>query len=152
MNPGIHDLNDAALREPTQTNAEARIASSTQRAAGESSGLVTRMIDAPDVVLVGSGIMSSTVAVMLKRLDPRLRIQMVEVAPELSREASDGWNNAGTGHAGVCEMSYTPTRDPDGRVPIERALRIFEQFEHSKQFWGAMTAAGAVGGAPRVRR
>jgi malate dehydrogenase (quinone) len=98
-----------------------------------------------DVVLVGSGIMSSTLAVMLKRLDPRLRVQMIEVAPELAQEASDGWNNAGTGHAGVCEMSYTPSRGPDGRVPIARALRIFEQFEHSKQFWGAIAATGEVG-------
>lgn len=104
-----------------------------------------RIIDSPDVVLVGSGIMSSTLAVMLKRLEPRLRVQIVEVASELAREASDGWNNAGTGHAGVCELSYTPTRDPDGRVPIARALKIFEQFEHSKQFWGAMAAAGVVG-------
>jgi len=98
-----------------------------------------------DVLLVGSGIMSSTLAVMLKRLDPRLRVQVLEVAPELAQEASDGWNNAGTGHAGVCEMSYTPNRGPDGRVPIARALRIFEQFEHSKQFWGAIVATGAVG-------
>ena len=105
----------------------------------------SRILKAPDVVLVGSGIMSATLAVMLKRLDPRLRVQIVEVASELAREASDGWNNAGTGHAGVCEMSYTLTRDSDGRVPIARALRIFEQFEHSKQFWGAMAAAGAVG-------
>ena len=41
-------------------------------------------------------------------------------------------------------MSYTPTRDPDGHVPIASALRIFEQFEHSKQFWGAMAATGVV--------
>jgi len=138
MNPRIADLPDAMFREPAD-------ASSTRPAGAESSGVVTRMIDAPDVVIVGSGIMSSTVAVMLKRLDPRLRIQMVEVAHELAREASDGWNNAGTGHAGVCEMSYTPSRDSDGRVPIGRALRIFEQFEHSKQFWGAMAATGVVG-------
>lgn len=144
MNPGIADLPDATFREPADANAHAGTASSTQPAVAESSSVVTRIIDAPDVVLVGSGIMSSTVAVMLKRLDPRLRIQMVEVAPELAREASDGWNNAGTGHAGVCEMSYTPTRDPDGHVPIARALRIFEQFEHSKQFWGAMAATGVV--------
>ena len=112
---------------------------------GESSGVVTHIITAPDIVLVGSGIMSATLAVMLKRLDPRLRIQMFEVTPELSREASDGWNNAGTGHAGICEISYTPTRDREGRVPIARALRIFEQFEQSKQFWGAMAAGGMVG-------
>lgn len=145
MNPGIADLADATFQDPADVNAHAGAASSTRPAVAESRGVVTRIIDAPDVVLVGSGIMSSTVAVMLKRLDPRLRVQMVEVGPDLAREASDGWNNAGTGHAGVCEMSYTPCRDPDGRVPIARALRIFEQFEHSKQFWGAMAAKGVVG-------
>ena len=106
---------------------------------------VTSLIEAPDVVLIGSGIMSATLAVLLKRLDPRLRIQLFEVTPELAREASDGWNNAGTGHAGICELSYTPARDSEGRVPIGRALHIFEQFEHSKQFWGALVAAGTVG-------
>ena len=105
----------------------------------------SRLIEAPDVVLIGSGIMSSTLAVMLKQLDPRLRIQMFEVTSELAREASDGWNNAGTGHAGICEISYTPERDQHGAVPITRALKIFEQFEHSKQFWGALAAAGVVG-------
>ena len=65
-------------------------------------GVASRIIEAPDIVLVGSGIMSATLAVMLKRLDPRLRIQMFEITPELAREASDGWNNAGTGHAGIC--------------------------------------------------
>lgn len=102
-------------------------------------------VDDPDVILIGSGIMSATLAVMLKRLDPRLRIQMFEITPELAREASDGWNNAGTGHAGICELSYTPARDQNGGVPISRALHIFEQFEHSKQFWGSMTADGMMG-------
>ena len=105
------------------------------------------ILDAPDIVLVGSGIMSATLAAMLKRLDPRLRIQMIEVTPELAREASDGWNNAGTGHAALCEMSYTPERDRSGKVPIDRALHIFEQFEHSKQFWG-YTATSGMAGAP----
>ncbi|MEN9603265.1 MAG: hypothetical protein RIS56_2871, partial [Verrucomicrobiota bacterium] len=98
-----------------------------------------RLLEAPDIVLVGSGIMSATLGVMLKRLDPRLRIQVVEATKDLASEASDGWNNAGTGHAGLCEMSYTPSRNPDGRVPIGRALRIFEQFEQSKQFWGSVS-------------
>ncbi|MBJ7392910.1 MAG: malate:quinone oxidoreductase, partial [Chthoniobacterales bacterium] len=106
---------------------------------------VANVIEAPDVVLIGSGIMSASLAVMLKRLEPRLRIQIFEVTPEQAREASDGWNNAGTGHAGICEISYTPERDGAGKVPICRALHIFEQFEHSKQFWGALAAAGLVG-------
>ena len=108
-------------------------------------GGAARMIEAPDIVLVGSGIMSATLGVMLKQLAPRLRIQLLEVTSELAREASDGWNNAGTGHAGICEISYTPERDQQGGVPIGRALKIFEQFEHSKQFWGSAAADGVVG-------
>jgi malate dehydrogenase (quinone) len=136
---------NTSMTNLANTPDRADVACNSRPPIGAIDSVTAHIIEAPDVVLVGSGIMSSTLAVMLKRLDPRLRVQIVEVASELAREASDGWNNAGTGHAGVCEMSYTPTRDPDGRVPIARALKIFEQFEHSKQFWGAMTAAGAVG-------
>ncbi len=126
-----------------------RAQSATTRAAacGEAAGEATFLVDDPDVLLVGSGIMSSTLAVMVKRLDPRLRVQIVEIADELASEASDGWNNAGTGHAGICEMSYTPNRDATGRVPVARALQIFEQFEHSKQFWGELAESGLVGPA-----
>ena len=98
-----------------------------------------------DVLCVGSGIMSASLATMLKRLDPRLSIRVVEVTPELSREASDGWNNAGTGHAGLCEISYTPDREADGSVKIGRALSIFEQFEHSRQFWAYAVESGMAG-------
>lgn len=105
----------------------------------------TSLLNNSDVVLVGTGIMSANLGAMLKRLNPRLRIQMVEVTTDLAREASDGWNNAGTGHAGICEISYTPERTRTGRVPIERALHIFEQFEHSKQFWGYAAETGMAG-------
>lgn len=102
----------------------------------------TPLLDNPDVAIIGSGIMSATLAVLLHRLDPRLQIQMIEVTEETSQEASHGWNNAGTGHAGICELSYTPARDDTGKVPIHRALHIFEQFEHSKQFWSYLVANG----------
>ncbi len=98
-----------------------------------------------DVVLIGSGIMSANLGVMLKRLDPRLTIQVFEITENLAQEASNGWNNAGTGHAGICEISYTPTREPDGSVNVARALAIFEQFEHSKQFWSHAVSSGMVG-------
>ena len=94
-----------------------------------------RHIENPDVVLIGSGIMSATLGAMLKRLDPALRIQMYEVTAELAQESSNGWNNAGTGHAGICELSYTPFRRPDGSVDAAKAIEIFAQFEYSKQFW-----------------
>ena len=53
MNPRIADLPDATFREPADANAHAGTASSTRPAVAESSGVVTRIIDAPDVVLVG---------------------------------------------------------------------------------------------------
>jgi malate dehydrogenase (quinone) len=98
----------------------------------------------PDVILIGSGIMSANLGAMLKRLDLALSIQVYEVTGDLAQEASNGWNNAGTGHAGICELSYTPKREPDGTVDVRKVIEIFEQFEHSKQFWSYAVASGMV--------
>jgi len=101
-------------------------------------------IENPDVILVGSGIMSANLAALLKQLDPALKIQVYEVTAELAQESSNGWNNAGTGHAGICELSYTPGREPDGTVNVTNAIKIFEQFERSKQFWSHAVATGMI--------
>lgn len=98
----------------------------------------------PDVVLVGSGVMSSNLGALLKRLDPRLKIQVYEVTEGLAQEASDGWNNAGTGHAGICELSYTPTQAADGTVDVSNAIKIFEQFEKTRQFWAYAVSTGMI--------
>ena len=45
-------------------------------------------IDNPDVVLIGSGIMSANLGALLKRLDPSLRIQVFEAADDLQRSRS----------------------------------------------------------------
>jgi len=99
----------------------------------------------PDVVLIGSGIMSANLGAMLKSLAPSLAIQVYEVTGELAQESSNGWNNAGTGHAGLCELSYTPTREADGTVKVDKAIEIFEQFEHSRQFWSYAVENGLAG-------
>jgi malate:quinone-oxidoreductase len=98
----------------------------------------------PDVILIGSGIMSANLAALLKSLDPRLRIQVYEVTDEVAQEASNGWNNAGTGHAGICELSYTPFREPDGSVKVGKAIEIFEQFEQSRLFWAHAVESGKI--------
>jgi malate dehydrogenase (quinone) len=105
----------------------------------------TTMPATTDVLLVGSGIMSASLAALLKELEPRLSIRVVEITPDLAREASAGWNNAGTGHAGLCELSYTPGRETDGSVNISRTLKIFEQFQHSKHFWAHAVTGGMAG-------
>jgi malate dehydrogenase (quinone) len=99
-------------------------------------------VENPDVILIGSGVMSANLGAMLKRLEPNLRIQVYEVTEDLAQESSNGWNNAGTGHAGICELSYTPHREADGSVNVTKAVEIFEQFEHSKQFWSYAVSHG----------
>jgi len=101
-------------------------------------------IENPDIILIGSGIMSATLGAVLKRLDPGLRIQLYEVAEKLAMEASDGWHNAGTGHAGLCELSYTPDYGADGEVDVSKAIEIFNQFEQSLQFWGYAVREGMI--------
>jgi malate dehydrogenase (quinone) len=104
-------------------------------------------IEAPDVILIGSGIMSATLGALLKELDPSLRIQLYELTEELALEASNGWHNAGTGHAGLCELSYTPDYGPDGEVEVSKAIEICHQFQHSLQFWGHAVRSGMIDSA-----
>jgi malate dehydrogenase (quinone) len=101
-------------------------------------------VDNPDVVLIGSGIMSANLGALLKRLDPSLKIQVYEAADELAFEASNGWNNAGTGHAGICELSYTPIPKDGSPVKVQKVIDIFQEFEQSLQFWAHAVASGMI--------
>jgi malate dehydrogenase (quinone) len=101
-------------------------------------------IENPDVVLIGSGVMSANLGALLKRLDPQLRIQVYEAADELAYESSNGWNNAGTGHAGICEISYTPITKDGSPVKVQKVIDIFQEFEQSLQFWGHAVASGMI--------
>ncbi|WP_303285743.1 malate dehydrogenase (quinone) [Marinobacter sp. SS8-8] len=96
-----------------------------------------------DVVLVGGGVMSATLGMMLRQLDPSLDIVMVERLDHVAHESTDGWNNAGTGHAGYCQLNHTPETD-DGDVAIERALQINAQFEVSLQLWSYLVEQGIL--------
>jgi malate dehydrogenase (quinone) len=91
-------------------------------------------VSEPDVVLVGAGIMSATLGFLLKELDPALDIEMLEALAGPALESSGGWNNAGTGHAGNCELNYTPER-ADGSIDIAKALAVNAQFDLSRQLW-----------------
>ena len=101
-------------------------------------------MDELDVILIGSGVMSANLGALLKQLDPELRIELYEVTKELSQESSNGWNNAGTGHAGICEVAYTPDRGEDGEIKVDKAIEIFAEFEQSKQFWAHAVRTGMI--------
>ncbi|UTW47430.1 malate dehydrogenase (quinone) [Bacterioplanoides sp. SCSIO 12839] len=95
-----------------------------------------------DVLLVGGGVMSATLGTLLKRLDPSLTMAMVERLDHVAHESTDGWNNAGTGHAGYCELNYTP--QGDNGVEIDRALTINANFEISLQLWTTLVGNGGL--------
>lgn len=96
-----------------------------------------------DVLLVGSGVMSATLATLLSELDSKLSMLMVERLPSIAAESTDAKNNAGTGHAGYCELNYTPSA-ADGSIDIKRALSINAAFETSLQFWSYLVEKGLL--------
>jgi malate dehydrogenase (quinone) len=98
---------------------------------------------AVDVVLIGGGIMSATLGSMLRSLDPNLRIEMYERLDKAARESSAAWNNAGTGHAAFCELNYTPVGS-DGSIDLQKAIRIAEDFEISRQYWTYLVETGKI--------
>ncbi|MGO4529100.1 malate:quinone oxidoreductase [Paenibacillus sp. 2TAF8] len=87
-----------------------------------------------DVILIGAGIMSATLGTLLKELAPDWNIKVFEKLATAGEESSNEWNNAGTGHAALCELNYTVER-PDKTVDISKAIKVNEQFQVSKQFW-----------------
>lgn len=91
----------------------------------------------PDVVLIGAGIMSATLGVILKKLEPNLKIEIFERLELAAAESSDAWNNAGTGHSAFCELNYTPQL-ANGTIDTTKAVKVAEAFEISRQFWATL--------------
>ena len=96
-----------------------------------------------DVVLIGAGIMSATLGVLLKELAPEKSITIFEKLASPALESSYEWNNAGTGHAALCELNYTPQQD-DGSVAISRAVAVNEKFQQSLQMWSYLVKNGCI--------
>lgn len=96
----------------------------------------------PRITLIGAGIMSATLGVLIKNVMPDARIHIYERLDRVGAESSDAWNNAGTGHSAFCELNYTPMHD--GKVDISKALRISESFEISKQLWAYLLGTGKI--------
>ena len=78
--------------------------------------------DTVDVVLIGGGIMSATLGSLISRLQPDWTIRVYERLGRVAQESSNPWNNAGTGHAALCELNYMPEA-PDGTVDRRQGRR-----------------------------
>jgi len=97
-----------------------------------------------DVALIGGGIMSATLGTLLKQVEPDWSIEIIEAREEVATESSNGWNNAGTGHAALCELNYMPEA-ADGSLSAAKAIDINEQFQLSRQWWSSLVKAGRLG-------
>lgn len=96
-----------------------------------------------DAILVGGGIMSATLATLLHQVEPSWRIAIVERLDDLALESSGPWNNAGTGHAALCELNYSPELS-DGSVDVTKAISVNEQFQLSRQLWAFLVESGRI--------
>lgn len=96
-----------------------------------------------DVILIGAGIMSATLGTLLKELAPNWKLTVFEKLAQSGVESSNEWNNAGTGHAALCELNYTVEKE-DGSIDVSKALKINEQFLISRQFWAYLVERGLI--------
>jgi malate dehydrogenase (quinone) len=87
-----------------------------------------------DVLIIGSGIMGTTLASIINEVNDDLKVTIVEKLDKSGLESSHAFNNAGTGHAGYCEVNYTPILS-NNKININKALKINSDFETSLQYW-----------------
>jgi malate dehydrogenase (quinone) len=88
--------------------------------------------------------MSATLGVLIKQMQPDSKIIIFERLDQVALESSNPWNNAGTGHAALCELNYMPDSS-DGSLPDpSKAIAINEQFQVSRQFWSTLVQAGIL--------
>ena len=88
--------------------------------------------------------MSATLGTLIKQVEPDWSIEIVESRLEVATESSNAWNNAGTGHAALCELNYMP-EGPDGSLTTGKAIEINEQFQLSRQWWSSLVKQGILG-------
>lgn len=94
-----------------------------------------------DIALIGAGVMSGTLGTLLKELAPEQSITIFEGLPQVALESSNEWNNAGTGHAALCELNYTAEK-PEGTIDISKAIAINEKYQLSLEMWAYLVEQG----------
>jgi malate dehydrogenase (quinone) len=105
--------------------------------------VMSSMQNKTDVILIGAGVMSATMGSILKELAPEWEIKVFEKLANAGEESSNKWNNAGTGHAALCELNYT-CEQFDGSIDISKAIKINEQFQLSRQFWSYLVNSNLI--------
>src|SRR5690625_5134261 len=93
---------------------------------------------------MGDGIKRATHRTLENKLEQDWNIKLFEKLVQAGKESSNEWNNAGTGHAALCELNYT-VEQPDGSIDTSKAVEIYEQFQLSKQLWAHLIETNDIG-------
>ena len=91
-----------------------------------------------DCLIIGGGIMGLTLASLIKECNSSIKIDLYEKLNDVGLESSEALNNAGTGHAGYCELNYTPM-GKNGKINIKKALEINSKYEITLQYWSYLS-------------
>ena len=91
-----------------------------------------------DCLIIGGGIMGLTLASLIKECNSSIKVDLYEKLQGVGLESSEALNNAGTGHAGYCELNYTPM-GKDGKINIKKALEINSKYEITLQYWSYLS-------------
>ena len=97
-----------------------------------------RSTNETDCLIIGGGIMGLTLASLIKECNSSIKIDLYEKLNDVGLESSEALNNAGTGHAGYCELNYTPM-GKDGKINIKKALEINSKYEITLQYWSYLS-------------
>lgn len=81
---------------------------------------------------------------MLKLLQPKWKVKLVEQHDRVAQESTNEWHNAGTGHAALCEPNYTPMNKKTGEVEIDKAVATNQKFMISLAFWSWLVEMGIL--------
>lgn len=87
--------------------------------------------------------MSATLGTLIRQVEPDWSIEIFERLGRVAEESSNPWNNAGTGHAALCELNYMPEA-ADGSLTVDKAVDINEQFQISRQWWSTLVREGVL--------
>ncbi|AFP84154.1 malate:quinone oxidoreductase [Candidatus Carsonella ruddii HT isolate Thao2000] len=86
-----------------------------------------------NIAIIGSGVISAIINLMLYLLNKKSKILVFDINNKISLENSKAINNAGTGHAGMCENNYVNIINK--KFYVKKNIRIYCKFNLTKNFF-----------------
>ena len=99
------------------------------------------MTESKDMIIVGAGVISTTVASMFNELVPNWNIDLYERLDRPGIESSNERNNAGTGHA-LCELNYT-VRQQMVQLTLKKQNKSMNNLKFLNN-WGHLVESGQI--------